>query len=382
MEDNYSTDLLISKNDYICRLINILTPQLVVGIKSILESAIELCNNNSEEEKYLMTFQNFLAQIPSWNQTTIEKEKQRIIDESGCDYLEDLITCIHLIHFKIVTSINPGRKNAKKIDLDIPRFDVFIHQSYCEIARKLWSNIFLFHVDVEPLEYQKNAREIELIIKDSIINTIRNNIPIRDVINTYLEESEEYLENYIKNSKENDTLPKTIEKKLNNNTNEQPENDNTIKILSDSNEPKLEIEQISSAHNPETTTNHPETTTNHPERMIITPEEIKPETSNVNLLEESPKIHIEIKEPEKEPNIEIESTIENKRPSLKFNNNDEVLDLGSNNIEIIEAPKDIPTLEKKEAERKDYYADDDDDDKLTIGDNLTDINLSNDIVEL
>ena len=170
MEENYSTELLISKNDYIGRLINILTPQLIVGIKSILKSAIELCNNNSEDEKYLMTFQNFLAQIPSWNQTTIDKEKDRIIEESACDYLEDLVTCIHLIHFKIVTSVNVGNKNIKKVDINIPKFDVFIHQAYCEVARNIWSNIFLFHVDVEPLEYQKNMREVEVIIRESLIN--------------------------------------------------------------------------------------------------------------------------------------------------------------------------------------------------------------------
>ena len=81
MEENYSTELLISKNDYIGRLINILTPQIIIGIKSILKSAIDLCNNNSEDEKYLMTFQNFLAQIPSWNQSTIDKEKERIIKD-------------------------------------------------------------------------------------------------------------------------------------------------------------------------------------------------------------------------------------------------------------------------------------------------------------
>ena len=307
MEENYSTELLISKNDYIGRLINILTPQIIVGVKSILKSAIELCNNNSEDEKYLMTFQNFLAQIPSWNQTTIDKEKNRIIEESSCDYLEDLVTCIHLIHFKISTSVNVGNKNIKKIDINIPKFDVFIHQAYCEVARNVWSNIFLFHVDVEPLEYQKNMREVEMIIRESLINTVRNNIPIKDVINTYLEESEEYLENYVSKKEES--------------------------------QPQIKTEEL-------------------PQIQVEAPPQIK--------TEEPPQIQVE--------------ELDEVKQTISFNNKDEVMDLGTNKIEILDAPKDVATLEKKSEERS-LAELEDDDENLKIGADIN-ISLTNDIVEL
>ena len=347
MEENYSTELLISKNDYIGRLINILTPQLIIGVKSILKSAVELCNNNREDEKYLMTFQNFLAQIPSWNQTTIDKEKDRIISESACDYLEDLVTCIHLIHFKIATSVNVGNKNIKKIDINIPKFDVFIHQAYCEVARNIWSNIFLFHVDVEPLEYQKNMREVELIIRESLINTVRNNIPIKDVINTYLEESEEYLENYLDKSKSetNNVETNTNDefKSVNNEYKSEQIKINAEQVKSIETSPEIKVEELK----------HIDTT---PEIKV---EELKHENIGI--------------EPQQETNNDTRQTI-------SFNNEDQVMDLGTNKIEILDAPKDINTLEKKSEERS-LAEMEDDEDNLKIGSDIN-INLTDDIVQL
>ena len=369
MEENYSTELLISKNDYIGRLINILTPQITIGVKSILKSAIELCNNNREDEKYLMTFQNFLAQIPSWNQTTIDKEKDRIISESACDYLEDLVTCIHLIHFKIVTSVNVGNKNIKKVDINIPKFDVFIHQAYCEVARNIWSNIFLFHVDVEPLEYQKNMREVELIIRESLINTVRNNIPIKDVINTYLEESEEYLENYLDKSKtESNNVVETIK-------DEEIKNVSTIDVeKNEEPEPiKINVEEVKTI-DPVVPEIKVEELKPHDTSPEINVEEVKTIDSVV------PEIKVEeLKPPDASPEIKVEEMNEPKQ-TISFNHKDEVMDLGTNQIEILDAPKDIVSLEKKSEERS-LEEMDDDEDNLKIGSDIN-INLTDDIVQL
>ena len=42
-----------------------------------------------------MTFQNLISQIPKWNEYTVKEETNRIIEKSNCNYLEDLITCVH-----------------------------------------------------------------------------------------------------------------------------------------------------------------------------------------------------------------------------------------------------------------------------------------------
>ena len=121
--DDYNVNVLSeAKNEYSSRLVTILTPLVIEGIRSIFNEACQLCQDNDEEEKYLMTFQNFLSRVPKWNTTIIEEEKNRILQSSGCGYLDDLITCVHITQLKILTSIRVSQKQ-KKIDIDIPKLD-------------------------------------------------------------------------------------------------------------------------------------------------------------------------------------------------------------------------------------------------------------------
>ena len=142
--DDYNVNCLSeAKNEYCARLLNTLTPLLVQGLKSVYDEAVKLCNENEEYEKYLMTFQNFLSRVPKWNETIIDIETKRIIEKSRCDYLEDLLTCVHITQLKILTSIRVSQKQ-KKIDIDIPKLTTFVHKCYIAYARKLYSNVYLF----------------------------------------------------------------------------------------------------------------------------------------------------------------------------------------------------------------------------------------------
>ena len=60
MDDFNVNSLIESKNEWSSRLLNILTPTLIEGIKSVFEEAFDICKTNESEEKYLMTFQNLL----------------------------------------------------------------------------------------------------------------------------------------------------------------------------------------------------------------------------------------------------------------------------------------------------------------------------------
>lgn len=189
--DDYSVSTLIeSKNEWCSRLVNIFTPCIVEGLKSIFNEAYNLCRDNDEESKYLMTFQNFLSRIPKWNQSIIEVEKDRITNTSGCSYIEDLITCVHIIQLKALTCARVGLRQ-KKVDINIPSVDSFVHKIYINVARKLYTNIYLFEKDIMPLQIQKNNRELEIIIKECILNSVRENIPIEEILRAYLDETEE-----------------------------------------------------------------------------------------------------------------------------------------------------------------------------------------------
>ena len=188
MDDFNLSTIIESKNEWCARLTNTLTPCVIEGLRSIFTEAFDVCLENNEETKYLMTFQNFLNNIPKWSAEIVENEKQRIITSSACNYLEDLITCVHITQLKSLTSTRVGLKQ-KKINIDIPDLHKFIHKTYINVARKVYVNIYLFENNIKPLQVQKNNRELELLIKECILNTIRESIPIEHILQMYLDET-------------------------------------------------------------------------------------------------------------------------------------------------------------------------------------------------
>ena len=315
MDDFNLKSLSASKNEWASRLINILSPCVVEGYKSILKESIKLCKNNNESEKYLMTFQNLISRIPKWNASIIEEEKNRIIEKSNCNYLEDLVTCIHIIQLKTLTAMRVGNKQ-KKIDIDIPKIEDFIHKIYINSARKLYQNVYLFEKFIPPLQIQKNNRELEIIINECILNTIRENIPVDNILRAYLDETiEEEIEEDVKEEVIVKALPEDIKE----------ENDTSK------------------------------------ENLYIT----KDEEADKNDIDVSrlPKEDVKIPEIDNLDNSEDENQL------LSFNDTDFVKD--SNNVEHnIVAPKDIDTLEKiseiRNNQRKEEADDESDDEKLNI----------------
>jgi len=188
MDDFNVSALHESKNEWGSRLVTLLTPLIIDGYKSILEESIKLCSENNENDKYLMTFQNLISRIPKWNTQIIETERKRIVEKSGCNYLEDLLTCVHIIQLKVLTAMRVGQKQ-KKIDINVPKLDDFIHKTYVNVARKVYKNVYLFEINIPPLQVQKNHRELEIIIQECILNTLRENIPVEAILKAYMDET-------------------------------------------------------------------------------------------------------------------------------------------------------------------------------------------------
>lgn len=188
MDDFNVSSLHESKNEWGARLLVILTPLIIEGFRSIFDEAYRMCKENREMEKYLMTFQNLITRIPKWNGNIIETETKRIIDKSHCTYLEDLVTCIHIIQLKLLTLMRVGQYQ-KKIDINIPKIEDFIHKIYINVARKIYKNVYLFEIKISPLEIQKNNRELEIIVQECILNTVRDSIPVETILKAYMDET-------------------------------------------------------------------------------------------------------------------------------------------------------------------------------------------------
>lgn len=190
MDDFIVANLRESKNEWCCYLVDVLTPLINQGIKSMFEQSWNMCVEKGETNKYLMTFQNLLSLVGKWNSVTVEEERKRIVEQSGCHYLEELIVCVHIIHLKVMTHIRVGNRQ-KKIDISLPKLDDFIHKVYIHCARKFYKNVYLFERGLDPLTNQKYAREIELIIQQCILTTVRDSIPKEQIIRSFMDENME-----------------------------------------------------------------------------------------------------------------------------------------------------------------------------------------------
>ena len=328
MDDFTVSSLHESKNEWGSRLLTILTPHIVDGLRSIFDEALKLCRENNEMDKYLMTFQNFITRIPKWNTNIIELEKMRIVDKSGCAYLEDLVTCVHIIQLKLLSAIRVGQKQ-KKIDITIPKLDDFIHKIYIHVARKIYKNVYLFEINIPPLQTQKLHRELETIIQECILNTVRDSIPVEAILHAYMDEtvedhiSEEIKEEIVEDPNKHSTLE------------EKP-----AKIISEIREvPENSIRQLES----ETYTPDQNQTGMHDTQMAF------------------PELH------------ETEST-----SALSFNDIDFVRD-ENNHEQTIEAPKNINRLEEisvmRNAQRKMDEEEDENDDNVKLSISVQDIHL-------
>lgn len=385
--DDYNVNVLSeAKNEYSSRLVTILTPLIIEGIRSIFNEACKLCEDNDEEEKYLMTFQNFLSRVPKWNTTIIDEEKKRILQSSGCSYLEDLIICVHITQLKILTSIRVSQKQ-KKINIDIPKLEVFIHKCYVYLARKLYQNVYLFEKDLIPLDFQKNNREIELLCQESILQVTRDSMPIEKILRAYIDRTvdEEVLEETIEKTVEENVAKKMEDELSKTEESAKIASDNTNKIT------KNDVE-MNTIEKPELNKNKVEEPEKS-EKQDAKSNNNEKQAQNINLIIETPKSELNKKEDVKNTVKETVDTLVNSvsaattvnkettsEPSsrLSFNDRDSVLDMETNKSKEISAPKTIKRLEKISKEQNEKRKleeaeedDDDDDEKLQIMDNTS-----------
>ena len=316
MDDFNVSSLHESKNEWGSRLLTILTPHISEGLRSIFEEAVKLCRDNGEMDKYLMTFQNFITRIPKWNPNIIEAERRRIVDKSGCGYLEDLVTCVHIIQLKLLSAIRVGQKQ-RKIDITIPKLDDFVHKIYINVARKIYKNVYLFELNIPPLQIQKHQRELEIIVQECILNTVRDSIPVEAILQAYMDETvEEHVTEEIKEQEIEDPNKSATEKE-----NEKPQ------IISETKEIEKSDEQGS--------------------RQL--------ESDPVTAILEQNKLEAQLAFPE------LTSDTSTK---LSFNDVDFARDY-NNNEHVIEAPKSYDRLEEisamRNAQRKQAEEEDDED---------------------
>tara|TARA_Y100000741_G_scaffold363846_1_gene353083 strand:+ start:1237 stop:2349 length:1113 start_codon:yes stop_codon:yes gene_type:complete len=338
MDDYNISSLNSSQYEWGIKLLNVLVPHIVEGIDSIFSESLKICKENKEQKKYLMTFQNLLSRIPKWNNSIIETETTRIVERSKCLYLEDLISCVHISHLKILTSVRVG-KTQKKLKIDVPNLKDFIHKVYINCGRQLYTIIYLFEQDVQPLIKLKNKKEIEENIKTCILNSIRESIPVEEILRAYMDESTD--------------LISSVNKEIIKEEVQEPDNMSELKKTDSIAPPSVEDTSISVEDSVPSVEDKPHKVE---------------ETSLIKL-----NTNIDSYDKSDDPVVKkIDTPIVDPDTKLSFSEMDKTIDVNRME-EIVPSPKDIETLEKisndNHIKRKEEEEEDDDDyndEKLSI----------------
>ena len=320
-----------AKVEYTKQLIEILYSHMFDGIKSIYDES-KIIYSSKTGIPILLLFRELLEKVPIWNGEIINSECSRIINNSKCDWIDDLITAVFISHTKILTSIGPNQ-SFQKINVTIPKTSTFIHKAYINTAREIWKNPYLFNENVPGYEYQKNNKEIENIIKNCIETTIRNLLPIKEILKEHLEGE---TDNNLLNQKEE------IKKLLREELNELKSNIKISEKEESQNKDETEGTELDEENKDETegtegTELDEENKNEFFEDSIIEPTIIKEENIIESEIEDiiEPKI---IKEKEKEKEIEEQQFPISDDPT------DEQIENQCNNIIVndITIPVDIP----------------------------------------
>jgi hypothetical protein len=194
----YERNITDIKDEYTNFLIHIISPLIYEGIRSMYQKSLEKENECIEMAKQdpriknpgvLKIFQHFLKNIPTLNLNLIEAEMIRIRDSSKhADIFEKLIKAVMKSHIILLT-YNSSGKQCKLVNEKIhEKIDckTFIHKIYVECARQFYNNPELFWHNYQSIDIKKNQKDALDIIEKAIHISIKEMLPMNDIIEEYL----------------------------------------------------------------------------------------------------------------------------------------------------------------------------------------------------
>lgn len=179
-----------AKKEYTQRFVRKLKTPFSGKILELFKESQEECANSHQDEKVLFTFQEKLEKIPEWDDATIEQFSRSMIGQSKCDYLEELLQGVFIIHTKILAVIQ-HHKSSTKSELKLPTIEDFVFQAFINTGREVWKYAYLFTESNDSCEYQKNTNIFEKKIESCIHETIEDMLPVRELL---LEHVKEYVD--------------------------------------------------------------------------------------------------------------------------------------------------------------------------------------------
>ena len=176
-----------ARSEYTKQLATFIVPNIVSWFQTLWS------RNASDRQRCLGAFQNECEEIAKWNQDRIHDEVRVLLEKTGCDYMEELMTAVFVAHTKVLTAVRLSSKQ-KKLSITVPKLDHFIHRVFRESARVFWKTPFLFMSDSGVVDRQKNLLQIEALATEAITTAVRGLLPVKQILQDYLGEDEEEIE--------------------------------------------------------------------------------------------------------------------------------------------------------------------------------------------
>ncbi len=176
-----------ARSEYTKQLATFVVPTIVGWFQTLWT------RNAADRQRCLTLFQTECEEIARWNQDRIHDEVRVLLEKSGCDYMEELMTAVFVAHTKVLTAVRLSSKQ-KKLSITVPKLDHFIHRIFRESARCFWKTPFLFMPDGGVVERQKNLLQIEALASEAITTAVRGLLPVKQILHDYLGEDEEEIE--------------------------------------------------------------------------------------------------------------------------------------------------------------------------------------------
>jgi hypothetical protein len=195
----YEKNIVEIKNEYTTFLVNIMTPFLYEGLKSVYNYALDADNEFNKKAKndptihspgILKIFQTCLKEIPTLNNHSIENETNRIKDKSKCsDWFDDLVKAVIKSNIVLLTFSTNKDQSELVNDKFHDRIQTkdFVHKCLIESARAIYNNPELFWHEFPTIEIKRNQREICDLIKIAIKEAIRKMLPMKMILKEYLQ---------------------------------------------------------------------------------------------------------------------------------------------------------------------------------------------------
>ena len=169
--------LVEAKNEYLVTLHRVMCPSMIDTFRLLYAEALKL----SKGRKVMVKTQALLREVNHWNHHMIKEHTETIVN--GCAWFNEIIAAVFVGFIKILSSVRINNNN-QKFATKVPNTDLFVHRCYVSSAKDLYEDPYILQRD-DFDSYQTLYNRIS----ECIDSTIRDLIPMQQILDTYMSSS-------------------------------------------------------------------------------------------------------------------------------------------------------------------------------------------------